>query len=97
MLEFALTDVTVSEFDLACNLFPVVSELAIELFDSAFVDDVERITESAEEVLVVTDHHKTTLEVVESYDQGIDGIEVEMVCWLVKHQNVGLLPSYHGK
>jgi len=36
--------------------------------------------------------HKTSLEVVESYDQGVDGIEIEMVRRLIEEKNVGLAP-----
>ena len=86
-----------SHFELTLDLLPVVSEIALKRFDSTLVYDVQRVTECTQEVFVVTDHNQATLKVVESHDQCINGVKVKMVCGLIKHQDVRLLPSDHSE
>jgi len=67
------------------------------LLDGSFVNDVEAIAEGGNEVLVMGDDHKTTFEVVQGDDQGIDRVEIKMVCRLIEQQNVRFLPGDDGE
>ena len=46
----------ISHLELTLDLLSVVCERAIELLDSAFIDDVELIAKGTEEIFVMTDH-----------------------------------------
>jgi len=75
----------------------VVIEITLESLDLLLVDDVEAITESTQEVLVVTNHHETAFEVVKTDDQGVDGIVIQMIGRLIEHENMRSLPGDNGK
>ena len=87
----------ISHLELTLDLLSVVCKHAIELLDSALIDDVELIAKSTEEVFVVTDHDQTSLKVVQGNDQCIDGIEIKMIGWLIQHENMWLFPCDHSE
>ena len=87
----------ISHLELTLDLLSVVCKHAIELLDSALIDDVELIAKSTEEVFVVTDHDQTSLKVVQGNDQCIDSIEIKMVSWFIQHENMWLFPCDHSE
>ena len=87
----------ISHLELTLDLLSVVCERAIELLDSAFIDDVELIAKGTEEIFVMTDHDQTSLKVVQGNDQCIDSIKVKMIGWLIQHENMWLFPCDHGE
>jgi len=45
----------------------------------------------------VTDDDQTSLKFVKSLDEGVDGIVIQMVSWLIEDQNMGSFPGDHGE
>ena len=77
--------------------FTVLTEISRELSHLAVVDHIEAITERRDEVLVMGNDDKTTFEVVQGDDQGVDSVEIQMVGWLVEQEDVRLLPCDDGE
>lgn len=74
-------------------MLAVFIDVAIELSHSAVVDNVEAIAQSRQEVLIVRYDNKTTLVVVESHNERVNGVEIQMVRRLIEQQDMGLVPS----
>ena len=75
----------------------VVIDATFEEFDLLVLDDVHAIANTAEEVLIVRDDHNTALKVVESHDQGINGVEVQVISRLIQKKDVRLGPGNHSE
>ena len=75
----------------------VVLEITLESLDFLLVDDVQPIAQGTQEVLVVTDNDESALEIVQSHNERVNSVEIQMIGWLIKHENMRLLPCDHGE
>jgi len=78
-------------------MLSVIIDVSVELAHSAVVNDIESIAESTQEVLVMRYDDESSFVVVESNDEGVDGVKVQMVCRLIQQEDVWLLPGDDGE
>jgi len=52
------------------------------------VNDRYHIAKGIEEILIMGNDNKSSLVAFEGLDQGVNGIVVQMICWLIEEENL---------
>ena len=76
---------------------PVGGEVSVEVLDFLVVYYVDPVDNAVDEVLIMGHHDEASFVIIEGHDQGVDGVEVQMIGGLIQKEDVGRVPGDHGE
>lgn len=64
---------------------PVVLEVTIELLKPGILDVPNLVADGGDQVLVVRDDNDSAFVVIQSDDEGVHGVYIQVICGLIQH------------
>mmetsp|Transcript_32749 Transcript_32749/g.83666 ORF Transcript_32749/g.83666 Transcript_32749/m.83666 type:complete len:262 (-) Transcript_32749:1342-2127(-) len=75
----------------------IVADVALPFLYGLVVAHPNLVRYLVNQAEVVADQHQPAVEALDGLRQRVDGLHVQMVCWLIQQQHIGILHANHGK